>query len=201
MDNIDSLMSKISLHKPKKEKEAEEISIIYSNTTNLSTLASSPDSFEDNEKRFLSPKSPIFKPQQTPNDMMPDMLLPESEMDLETFEEPESEKFEINPNLKNKKRFSCPNATLNIWVGNSTKDNGGFEMIQENDADMFSLDSPVHKKSNQIKGFELNPSFQASNFKADEFDFKRVRSQSENITACTIFKFMEGSKTLQKRQF
>jgi len=196
MDNIDALMSKINLQKPKKQKEEDNLSAIYSNGTNLSTLASSPDSFEDNEQRLLSPKSPVFKPQQTPNDMLPDMLLPESEMDLEISEEPEQEKQEINPYLRNKKRFSCPNGpTLNIWVGNSTKDNYGFEMIEENDADLFSLDSPVNKKSNEVKGFELNPSKKTLSFQNNGFDLKRVRSQSENITACTIFKFMEVNKT------
>mmetsp|Transcript_31525 Transcript_31525/g.36419 ORF Transcript_31525/g.36419 Transcript_31525/m.36419 type:complete len:208 (-) Transcript_31525:19-642(-) len=205
MDNIESLMSKVSLSKPKASK-VKDYSTSFANSyaTNNSTFASSPDSFEDNDNTFLSPKSPVFRPQLSPNDMIPDMSLPESEIISEIAEDPELDNNEMPSYMKKKQHFSCPNGpTLNIWVGNGNKNSYGFEMIEENDADLFNLDdtdSPANRKSKEpTKGFDLNPSKRSFVMKTEGFEGKRARSQSENLTACTIFKFLEVSKQTQKR--
>ena len=109
-----------------------------------------------------------------------------------------------------KQHFSCPNGpTLNIWVGNGNRNNYGFEMIEENDGDLLNLnDEPEaqikfndYKKPN-AELMEVIPTSTILSKKAsNNSDFKRFRSQSENITACTIFKFMDTKPLGQKRVF
>ena len=105
-----------------------------------------------------------------------------------------------------KQHFSCPNGpTLNIWVGN--KNDYGFEMIEENDGDMLNLNDEPEVQSKFIEYKNTNADLMEviplttnlSKKTSNNLDFKRIRSQSENITACTIFKFMESKPLGQKR--
>ena len=109
-----------------------------------------------------------------------------------------------------KQHFSCPNGpTLNIWVGNGNKNDYGFEMIEENDGDRFDLnDEPdTQIKVNEYKNpnSELMDVIPTSTIASKKIttssEIKRFRSQSENITACTIFKFMDTKPLGQKRIF
>jgi len=192
MDSIESLMGGMSLKKPKKQNAKSE-------TASYSTVASDPlGSVKDN--LTLSPKSPVFKPQLSPTDMIQELLLPTSEMDTEDNETLDQDVPETNYYMKKKQHFSCPNGpTLNIWVGNTMKDSFGFEMIEESDAELFNLDEPeqLTKKKSITKASDDDLSLTKK--KSNGNDFRRFRSQSENITACTIFKFMESAHISQKR--
>ena len=98
--------------------------------------------------------------------------------------------------VKTNKNFSCPNGpTLNIWVGLGGNDSYGFEMIEETEADTLNLDEPEYSKK-KIENFETNEGSVSVKGKSIT---RRIRSQSENVTACTIFKFMETNILSQKR--
>lgn len=118
------------------------------------------------------------------------------------------------------KHFSCPNGpTLNVWVNNGFQDDGHFEMIEENDGDLFNLnDDQNFEKSYGVNNKHISTLMTQEKITTIEIDsqktltiqkrksnngleLKRFRSQSENITACTIFKFLEGGQLSQRRQF
>ena len=63
MDNLDALMSKVSIKKEKSKKEDTFANNSRTNSllTNNSTLASSPKSYDENEYGIFSPKAPVFK--------------------------------------------------------------------------------------------------------------------------------------------
>lgn len=152
--------------------------------------------------------------------MIPEFMLPENELSSEDNEGSEqNSKYNIIIIIDSccwsymisvidyyvkKQHFSCPNGpTLDIWVGKSYKNDTGFEMIEENDGE-FSNETDGQIKFNeqrQSKGdlMEVIPTPTLSKKTSNTSDFKRVRSQSENITACTIFKFMESKALGQKR--
>mmetsp|Transcript_22293 Transcript_22293/g.25813 ORF Transcript_22293/g.25813 Transcript_22293/m.25813 type:complete len:195 (-) Transcript_22293:310-894(-) len=190
MDNIESLMGNMSIQKPKIHKKehqppSKQASLSKGGSKSLKGVG------------FTSPKSPMFRPQKSPNDLMPEILLPVSEMDSEENEPTDDRdlvEMEYYANRK-KKVFSCPNGpTLDIWVGNSSKGTYGIEIIEENDDDLFTLDEvdTSTKRKDAAK-----PTGESKFSKKN--DFNRIRSQSENITACTIFKFLETSMMNQKR--
>mmetsp|Transcript_10547 Transcript_10547/g.12066 ORF Transcript_10547/g.12066 Transcript_10547/m.12066 type:complete len:207 (+) Transcript_10547:84-704(+) len=205
MDNIDTLMSKVSISKEKSKKEENGANNNISNSllTNNSTLASTPDSFESYYQNIMSPKSPVFKPQQTPNDMLTEMLLPVSEIASDSDEDQEDKIKEIETFMKKPRKYSLPvNPTLNIWVGTGSKNTYNFEMIEESEADMFNLDdSPANRRQGTKEGKAPSPRKRLGDNIDSLIDIKRTRSQSENITSCTIFKFMETtSKVTGKRK-
>eukprot|EP00331_Platyophrya_macrostoma_P009119 CAMPEP_0176425904 /NCGR_PEP_ID=MMETSP0127-20121128/11644_1 /TAXON_ID=938130 /ORGANISM="Platyophrya macrostoma, Strain WH" /LENGTH=137 /DNA_ID=CAMNT_0017807109 /DNA_START=169 /DNA_END=578 /DNA_ORIENTATION=- len=135
---------------------------------------------------ITSPKSPVFRPQQSPNDMIPEFMLPENELSSEDNEGSERNSNEIQYYVK-KQHFSCPNGpTLDIWVGKSYKNDFSFEMIEENDGE-FSNETESQTKFNEQKKskgdlMEVMPTLNLSKKTSNTTDFKRVRSQSENIT-------------------
>lgn len=118
--------------------------------------------------------------------------------------------------------MSCPADTqLNIWVSGQSNDLDEFQMIDENDGgEAFALNDDTNseieeaeerdKVSGSLLG-ALKPigGSKKMDLERDLFspkraknpqpvpDMRRFRSQSENLTACTIFKFLENRTLMQ----
>ena len=109
-----------------------------------------------------------------------------------------------------RKPLSCPTGMqLNVWVGTAFEEEHEFEMIEESNETAFHLnddiltnetDKDMEEEDQYNMNADLNhakPSLnkQPSNISQPKIkgcEIRRMRSQSENITACTIFKFLEN---------
>mmetsp|Transcript_5581 Transcript_5581/g.6031 ORF Transcript_5581/g.6031 Transcript_5581/m.6031 type:complete len:189 (-) Transcript_5581:206-772(-) len=183
MDNLENLVSYLSLSKSKKSEEKEQ-----KKTKKTPKSSILKEKFAD-----YSPKSPVFKPQQSPNDLPPEIFLPLSDLSTDDNEE-------LGLPQELRKAMSAPsNTQLNILMRSKFDDEDAeFQLVEEDSGCSFLLDENTVKcREESVVTEVLTKDAEGSQLKKqlakprDSNETKRWRSRSENYSAFTIFKFLD----------